>query len=456
VAVFYPGCRALLTVTFDGFGGGEQKPTIIGREGDLIPLSATVNLNGYKQADTFELTFDAKRLPIVPDLIRGGVVDLWLFDTQGAAFNPNRHLTEENLEIVGAFGAADFTYDESGRVFRIEGTDLTGLLLKKKWDTSKRVPVGLPLDQIVQKLVDEVTTSGRTLTVRYRDGSALPTVASVSKQITSRKVTVQKPISGNGHSRTKKKAGFPVATGKSYWDVIYDLCQAHGHIAYVQGYDVILAPIVVLTAEAEAQIPKVAYGRNLTSLKWHRQFGKDSTPEVVFRSYDKRTRKELVARWPRNYRGKPSGAGTLTQEQIEVRYDSVNELALLEEMAKNYYLDLARGESEVTVATRSLVDLDGRDLLHLRAGQPVSIAFDAFNSEVLQQLSEEERFQNLVDQGYDDVVAQLIASEFTKIRQFTRPFYTKQATKRWGITDGISLEIEGINFVSVKRDGRTV
>lgn len=451
MALFYPDCRASMSVVFDGFGPSEQNPTIVGRGGTLIPTSATVELNGYKVADTFSLTFDAKRLPFVPDLIRGALVHLWMFDTRGARFDPTVHLVDDNLEIVGVIKDARFQYSEDGRSFEMSGADLTSLLLKRKWDTSKRVPVGLPLDQTVQRLADEGTRGTRVFKVQFIDGSNLPIVGSTSKAVTSKKITVSAPKVGSGHSSTKKK-GFPVATGKSYWDVIYDLCQAYGFLAFVRGYDIIISKIRVLTANAFAEVPKVAYGRNLSRLEWSRTFGTDSVPQVVVRSYDPRTRQQLVAKWPPNYRGVPSGTGTLEEKQLTYRYDGITDLGLLTDIAKDLYSDVAKGESEVSFETRSLEDLEGHDLLHLQAGQPVAIAFDAFNDALMQQLPTGERYQYLIEAGYDETVAALVSGEYDRIRQFDRPFYTKTITKRWQTGGGISLSVVGLNFVSVRRD----
>jgi hypothetical protein len=454
MAVFYPHCRIAITSVFDGFGGDDTNPTILGVDGSLIPTSATVERNGFHVADTFTVSFDARRLPFVPDIIRNALVQLWLFDAGGARFDPAVHLTEEQLEIVGVLDEASFSYSEDGREFTMEGADLTSLVIRKKWDTSKRVPVGRPLDVTVQQLLDEATGGRRILTVRFNGGDDLPTVKRVSAGVTKKKQTVAKaaPTVGSGRRQSHVKRGLPMPTGHNYWDVVYALCQQHGYLCFVRGYDVVIAKTRVLTANALDETPKLVYGQNVLRLESRRTYSHEAVPQIEVRSYDPATKKALSAVWPTNYSGRTSGAGTLEERRKVYTYDGIDDANLLSEIARELYADHAKGESEVRVTTRSLSDRNGKDLLHLRAGQPFLVAFDAFNDALLEQLTRPERYQYLIEQGYDDRIATLVSDEFDRIRQFDKPFFLRRVVKRWDRERGIELELEGINFVSVRRD----
>jgi hypothetical protein len=77
---YYPGCRAILQVVLDTFGpDDDSEPLVV----PVLPKKATIHRNSYRQADSYEIGFDAGDLPFDPRLVRAGAAEIYLFQTDG-------------------------------------------------------------------------------------------------------------------------------------------------------------------------------------------------------------------------------------------------------------------------------------------------------------------------------------------------------------------------------------
>jgi hypothetical protein len=482
--LFYPNCFGFLSVVFDGFTaeGTDASPKII----PFLPRSASVHMNGYREADTFEIDLDAKAFPFSPDLLRSCAVELFMFQTDGMlttnlqthadagdAWNLSQFQTDDNRVISGLVDEASLHYGDDGRSFRLQGRDYTSLLLNRDWPDGKRVPSdGGFLDDVVQALVDEAVGAklhgGRTLTVEYL-GEEDVAVRAQGRSLTKKTVTIKKtPKVGAHHSKTQKK-GFPVRSGRNYWDVIYDLCLRHAKICYVSGNRVIISDPKTLTAQSASSAIRVAYGRNLKSLEATRNMGKEAVPQIVASVYDKKKGVQIEAKWPKtttpalrqsSQKGKGAaditGVGTVREQTLRVTPpQSITSKELLEAYLKAYYDNVARHEGAIHWQTKALKDLKGDDLLLLRPGDPVRVEFDAFVAEDFRELSEQQRYARMRELGYSQAVAEIVAVEYDRLTQFEAPFYVKDVSFSWSIDQGLEVSVEGINYISPKRDDIT-
>jgi hypothetical protein len=176
--IIYPECRINLSVVFDGFGGPDD-PKVIP---DIIPFAVNCHLNSYKEADTWEVTFDAKRFPFSPELMRSAAVEIFIFN-KASLTTPQNWYDENNLIVTGLVDQGTILEDKDGGKISFTGRDYTALMIDRQWDPSKsgkggRVPDG-NLEEVVQQLVDEATNSkltGRTLTVKIFDVDLEPEV----------------------------------------------------------------------------------------------------------------------------------------------------------------------------------------------------------------------------------------------------------------------------------------
>lgn len=490
MSIFFPQCFGFLSAVLDGFGGGNSSPQVI----PFLPRHASVLLNGYREADTFEVEFDAKAFPFSPELIRSAAVELYVFQTDGLLVDGlQKHVQDDvvfdfsqfqthdrtdevtgeqirgNLVVTGLVDNASLQYGTSGRSLRLSGKDYTSLLVGRDWPPDKRVPVGKSLKDTVQDLVDESigsSSAGTTLTVRYLDPADVKTVAQ-GRGLTQKSVTTQSPEVGKKHHPAVKAKGFPVRSGKNYWDVIYGLCLDHGKICYVSGFDVVISDPHTLTQASAQTAAKVAYGRNLRQIEFERAMGKEAVPQVQTFCYDPLTRKQVLVKFPdpvtaqvrqSGQQGQGAadvtGVGTVRESVLKVPPpQGVTDPEMLRSYLKSYYHNVARHEGSMRFQTKSLSDLDGNDLIHLRPGDPVLVSFDAFSVEDLRQLkSDGEREDRLRELGYSKQVAQLVANNFDKLAQLQTPYYVKDVALTWSNSDGLEIDVEGINYIAPARD----
>jgi hypothetical protein len=493
--IFFPNCFGILSIVFDGFGGDDSNPRIV----PFLPRRATVHLNGYREADTFEVEFDAKLFPFSPELLRSAAVELFMFQTDGLLVNaleahksngqevwnlsqfttPDETGNNPNRVIAGLVDSADLHYGEDGRSFKVQGRDYTALLVGRDWPDGKRIPIGEDLAQTVQDLVDEavgasvrnapsgqITKTGKsTLFVRYIGSDQVETTAN-GQGATKRKEQVFKPPPkvGAHHSKTQKK-GFPVHSGKNYWDVIYDLCVRHGKIAFVSGNTVVISDPHTLTQISADNALKVAYGRNLQNLEISRHMGKEAVPQIVAYTYDKATRKQIAVKWP----DKPfpalkqtsqkghgaaeiTGIGTVKEQTLRIiPPQSITDPATLQAYCKAYYDNLARSEASIKFTTKFLKDLNSSNMLAVRPGDPVRVQFDPFRVEDMRNLDEFQRYNRMLELGYSDEVAELVATEFDKLNRFQAPYYVKDVSFSWDKDSGISIDVEALNYIAPTR-----
>lgn len=500
---FYPYCFGVMQVVFDGLGSGNSEPTQI----EFTPRSATVNLNGFKEADTFELEIDGKLFPLSPEMLKNAQIELYMFHTDSAldeplvqdlgngkkksnlskwAFDTNTDGSRRYLLVAGLIDEATLSYTEDGQSFRVTGRDYTALLLGKDWPDGKKCPIGQDLSLVVQNLVNEATVrvdnpNAKTLTVVYLPPEEVETDKE-AKTLTQKTVIIKPPKGAKGstgiaqrfsgstynHSATKKKA-FPVRSGKTYWDVIYDLCIAHNKIAFVRGTDVVISDPHTLTQASADKAIRVAYGRNLRHLSISRNLGRQSVPQIIGSVYSAKERKSITAKWPRDRDLKPTlkrstdkgkGAreitGLNTVKEMSRRVippQSITDFKLLEEYLKSCYDAIARHESKVSFATGTLSDLDGRDMLQLRPGDPVKVEFDTYITSVFREVSgPQARYDILKNLGYSDDIASLVAFFYDSLRYYQAPIYVTDTTFGWDKDSGISVEVSGFNYFAPKRD----
>jgi hypothetical protein len=470
MGLYYPQCRALLKTVFDGFGGGESDPLVV----HVLPKRATVGLNGYKEADTFALEFDGRELPFSPELVKAVAVEIFLFQTDGLDNNEAKYATEENLILSGIGDDAGFELQADGSTFRLTGRDYTSLLIAKLWPVDKRIPVGRPIEDVVQDLVNEAVHSaqhgGNTLKVVSLVEGTTPTTGGESKGVTRKTVKIKAKTAKtgviSGHHGSTNKRGLPVKSGQTYWDVIYGLCLSHGLICYVRQNDLIIGSPKALTQELADEGVKVSYGRNLRSLHVDRHLGREQVPQIVASCYDPKTRTQITAKFPsdaevlskasvgsKGSAAEVTGIGTVKETILRVSPPaSITSEAVLRDYVKAYYEHKTRAEAKYKWETKSLRDLDGNDLTKLRVGQPTSVFFDAFDSREMLQRSPSQRETYLRSIGYSPQVANLVANNFEKIKQFRVPFYARNVNFEWDNKTGLDVACEAVNYVAVKRD----
>lgn len=450
MSIYYPECRINISAVMEGFGGPDS-PVVLT---DIIPHSVNVHLNSYKEADTWEVVFDAKKFPFSPELIKSAAVEIYLYLKPNQT-DPVLWNSTDNLIATGLVDNATLTEDTDGGKVSFTGRDYTALMIDRQWDPTEsgkagRVPDG-NLEEIVQELVDEATNkdiTGRTLTVTLYDVDYEPNVSGVSSTVTKKKVTTPKTTK----SKSRKKRGVAVKADSTYWDVIYKLCLSYGFIVYVKGFDVIITKPHVLQDLAQSQY-RVAYGRNLEKLEVERKMSKEATPQIRVRSYDPKTRQAIEGRYPADKdvaKDQMTGVGTKKEEYKVFTVPDVKDTKTLDEIAKTTYYTLARGEGVVRFSTPQLRDLDNTDLTRMRAGDSVLITWDAFNAAQMQdsKVTREQKITSLLSLGYSFEIAALVADQYAKLDYFRQAFYVKEVNITWDKDKGCGIDVEAMNFIN--------
>lgn len=463
--VFYPQCWVAFRVYFDGLGGNDSREMIVP---PIEPREASVGLNGYNLADTFEVSFFADHLPIAPELVRAMGVDVYLFQTPELVKDPRPYLVEKNRIITGIVDEFTADYTSDGRVIRASGRDYTGLLLDKKWTTAYTVPLGKDLRDTVQDLLDvfhSKITGGRGIKLRAVYGDAVkdllggPIVGGLQEGITTKKRVLKnyRPSTSKGRSKVQKKR-YHVPTGRSWWDVIYELCLSYGLIAHLVGEEVVLHEPQSLTDESQGKALHYAYGHNLASLSISRKLSNHAAPQVVASYYDQAEKKFVEVRFPPDAPLKVSGGGGVTQNfRRVVPPAGIEDKETLRSYLSAAYHMYGRSEASIKFQTKALRGLQGKetgenDLLQLRPGHPIAIGWDSVGRTDIRERTPEERRTLLLGAGFSELVASVVAQNFDRLDSLRRHFYTKAATFHWGIGDGVSVDVEAINYVVQNRD----
>lgn len=477
--LFFPQCRALLQVIFDGFGedARDSEPVII----PVLPTEARITRNSYRQADSWELTFDSNDLPIDPRLIRAGAAEIFLFEMPGITDDQrvlNRATSFENTanrkprdaidaiqleldmlgatkkftldqkpQIAGIFDATQLEFSDSGKWVTISGQDYTDFLIKKQWPPlpngrARRIPTGRRLDVILQQVLSDADEEGRlNLLVEGVKATDLPIV-------------------GRNEVRCHKR-GIPVKQNTSFWDVMYKLASRHGFILFVRGLDVVLTKPQNLSEAEEHRIKRMAWGTNLESLELSRELGKEKVPTVVIKSYDPKSGRTLTVDFPvgafkdikRKRRKAGSGGPSIKEdkEYIIIPVFGITDPAALRDMAETRHNLLGRAERKVRFRTKDLRDFNDNPLLDLASGDAVTVGFADFNFELLanDKVSEGKKFDHLVARGYGQAVAQVLSRSYTKLKFLERPLRVREAMYEYSVNDGISVEAELIDFIVV-------
>jgi hypothetical protein len=147
-----------------------------------------------------------------------------------------------------------------------------------------------------------------------------------------------------------------------------------------------------------------------------------------------------------------TGVGTDRDEIRAYAVPDITDERVLKEIAESTYNQLARGEGTTRFTTRDLRDSDNAELLRLRAGDPVTVAFHPFGDVEMRAAGADQRYQHLLSLGYTRSVAALVSREYDLIDQFRAPLYVREMAVNWSVDEGISLDVEAVNFIAPGRD----
>ncbi len=123
-----------------------------------------------------------------------------------------------------------------------------------------------------------------------------------------------------------------------------------------------------------------------------------------------------------------------------------------QETARSYcelaYHTYGRSEGSLKFETRALRDLTLKDLLRLKVGDPIALAFNTLDDQDLREKTTVERVRILLDLGYQLQVANVVAENYDRLDQLRRTLYTREVSFRFENRSGISVSVDAINFAT--------
>jgi hypothetical protein len=496
--IFYPAARAILHVVFDDYDADTdaERPEYVL---PITPKSATVHCNSYRQADSYELTFDAADLPLDPQLVRSGMAEIFLFELKPGmraehmvqsrlmatleerqAGRPQSSLAAleasdrseggrkaftvvDEPRICGLFDEQGIEMSEDGRWVTISGQDYTAWLTAKQWPPTaggqaRKIPLGKRLDKTLEDILDQADPSGR-LTLKVEPADMAKTL----------------PVVGAAEAATNGR-GIPVEQNTSYWDVMYKLATRYACILFVRNLDVVLARPKNLDERAVVNAVHLAWGHNIAHLSLKRHFGLEKVPRIELHGYDTRSRKTVIVSYPapgavtqgskkdpvlKNKAKKTARtkvlprSGLAPQIKDEDNYQIIpvwghaDRVELMRAAETLYHL-LGHAERQLVAVTHDLADLSAepQSMLTLNVGDAVEVSWQ-LDRELLIGMSDEERFSYLVRRGYGPDIAQVIARHFTQLVGQQRPMRVHEVTYEFSVDAGLSIEVALSDFVVV-------
>lgn len=434
-----------IQVVFDGRGAPNSRPFLI----EIVPRSATVSLNGYYEADTFDLEFDTRLLPFDPDQLAFAAVTIYMWDD----VRPTPEWAVASNEMIrGLVDDVETEMVGEDNIAKVTGRDYTAVLADSEWDPRDKVRAGGELNDVIQSIADEAAPEGTRarFSVIWKGEEDPPQV-------------------GGLHRGTKSK-GLWVKAGKSYWDVIWDLCLQHAYVPRVVGSTIFIGEPRTETRRSLEMAPRLVYGRNLTGLSLKRKFARELVPQIVLTAWDPVTHERIEVVYPkeRNITVGQTGSADALGIPLTVKKDEqmffaapkgITDRKALIRYARMRFYHLGRGETVYKLKTSNLwidspLPIAGAEecVLQFRPGDAIGVAFDPFNQEHLRALGRDQRRRHIIAMGYKEAIADFVADNVDRLTLFSQNYYFNRGQVTWSETEGIEIEIEAMNFASEVRE----
>lgn len=470
---------------------------------ELIPSSAVITRAPTKDADTAQIMFPFRDLPIDPRSVRSALVTITLGTTNvddyeagmsrfakrdnGEPLSLIAHEEGQELRMfstsrfVGYAATWKITCDDGGDYISIDCVDVSAVLRGQRLH-GKKIDFTKPIDKGVQELIDAFPTSrglkvilGTPVNSKKPDDVQAPqgvsfTPADVMPKVLKRRRGKAAPASEKSDKET-------------VWDHINDTVLRVGLVPVVRGFNLYLLEPRVL-AQNLLNSRKMIYGRNIKKLEMTRKMEGITTDTIEVRCPDRSIGRVRWARYPvlsgepksgilgkegspqpvtsRSSKVTPNGTGHEQVRVLTVR--GISELATLEKIAECTWHEMSRQEIQGTFATDEISSWESEteaDLLDLQSGDAVQVLVEVpsqTNAELahtsyqeLSAMSVAQRKAHLVNWGISSAVAQRL-SEAQELAASTAAFRAGYATIRWSAEEGVGVECDFYNFIVIRED----
>ena len=469
----------------------------------IAPKTASIEINGFRTADTAKITIDWKNVPFDPRIVRAAAVEIVIGVVSAEEFaagmsgarDPLTGLSRAIIKqtaaaagvpasynrFVGFVDEWDIEYSDSGDEVSLSCRDLTAVFADTPLASGTGAHLDLPLDQAIQGFVDQYPAlSG--FPVRYVPTPGAQGTAPAAPNLGRSIPRAARPRRGRQASRVRSGD-----QRMNLWDYITDLCVPVGIVPVIRGYELQLINPATTFRETNS-IKHMVYGRNLSKLSFARKLGGVKAPTVEVRAYDPTIGRIRWARWP--VRGGERNSGVIGQGAAPPAPVRATELGpsgtRVDERIQTFILAPSTSSSTMVLAAQSIYEQAGRqeiegkletndvsswnieadtsfpasaaDLLSVSTGDAISLLVaprDARNVESVQATAGDwigferaKRAAFLQTLGFSRQVAQTFAALQDSVSNTI--FRVQNVSIGFDTDKGIDVSIDFANFIEVR------
>lgn len=475
--------------------GGDSLTQLLG---GIIPLRASLSLNGIRTASTLSLELAFADLPMEPRMLRGVGVDFYLGtvtasefqrgiagetrDEPGGADAPLNLIPTEykdgfgrqrtNLRFSGWVDEWEVAWGDGAPTVRLQCRDASSILLDTEAPAMLAVDAKIPLDKAFAKYLTVFPQFGGISVQYLPKGIEAPTYIKASQ-----KVAFKTPF------------GPPGMTGGGKATVLDYLSDIAAHLGLVVRFDGTSATLFIQQPRTiyGQKFPKreddpfaritgngrdlpfrlFVWGRNVKEYTFKRKFTVAGPTTIEVRSYSTTLKRYLLARYPikkdRLERGLP---GTLLPDEKiqQFFFPGIKDEPTLRAIAQNIYEQLGRNELDVFIRTNDLGSFGGSaldpDLLDCKAGDTIQFEVtdddatantSTVNDIERKQTSASKAAKFMSNLGYGPEFSQAYGE--ARENALLQPYFrVKRMEFTWDIEKGIDIGVQAVNYLEVRGD----
>jgi len=466
MGIYYPQGAVTLRVILEDFGFSSKAKLQKVHTFTAVAKKITVNLNSYREADTFNCTLDFKNFPFDPRAIRACGVTIHVEDRKQMFKTSNAlNLLEPKRESIIFIGFADtdkISMSDEERTVNLEGRDFTSLLLDRPY-LGKPIQLTKPLDQVIGELLGELEEA-KELSVVNETGEDLPVLAKFGENLSAKK--------------SGAKNGRP---NRTYWDHIQKLINQAGLIAYISLDKLVITKPRSLYSDDKPKI--FVYGENVKDLEFERKLGRQKGINVRVLSLNFGTKEVIEARIPKEATqewakdiGIPLKEVTIPQVDtngkrvpegqekpapyITFRVRNITNKDELIKVGEKIYEEVGRQQIEGSLTTKEMQICDKNNnffnATQMRIGTPIELDINQGDLKGLPDLQKGGNKNTkkaaikkfLIRQCYDDRVADAFSEALVN---FDTPFFTQEVEFSLDQETGWQMRINFVNFINLPR-----
>lgn len=442
----------------------------------IIPMTVNHTRNGLEKADTATVTLAFTDAPFDPRCIRSCAITYYLGtitadqaaaepDADGPTMVPDtwtdaRGNVRSNERFDGWVDSWEADYEDGVPVVKLECRDNRAVLIDQESPPQLHLDPKLTLDKAVADYLSNFPQFAG-ISVEWRGDGDAPTLSSV--------------MPSKGHEKGTN-------TGKeksTVMDYLKEMCESCGCILMMEGPTLVVTkPRTVFKGHPSrpsdshsnanrtmngTRLPyrTFVYGHNVKTMKFGRKYNAAAPSNLEVRCYIPSLKKTIIARFPDITTQAMPGNGADNKWAVRL-VTGITSRDQLKIIAQGAYEQQGRKELTAEVTTTALASFGGDnfdpDILDLLPGdtfeaylmkeQDMATTVGGFEDAALQH----DKIASMMrDFGYTADISKAYADAYVA-GGFTTAFYAMAVKTDWDVGSGVSISVNGTNYVEVRLD----